>query len=178
MKFFTILFFIFSLISPLNLEDEKIIWNENYKLKWSDFKAPYRAGVSYVASTSSGISFSYSYSERDGEIDLNITVHSNFYPEKSWVNPEEASEYILAHEQAHFDISEIHARMLRKKISETTFSKKVKMELTNLYNSVNEDRETMQRLFDKESDHSKNKEKELEWETFIKQQLQDYDRWK
>jgi len=169
MKIFAILFFVFSSFLPSAIEDEKIVWNENYRLKWSDFKAPHRSGVSYVASTSSGISFSYSYSEINGVIDLNITVHSNFYPEKSWVNPKEISAYILAHEQAHFDISEIHARILRKKISETTFSKKVKKELTTLYSNVDEKRIAMQRLFDKESDHSKIKEKELEWESYIKQ---------
>jgi len=178
MKIFAILFFVFSSISPSTLEDEKIVWNENYRLEWSDFRASHRSGVSYVASTSSGISFSYSYSEKNGVIDLNITVQSNFYPESSWVNPKEASAYILAHEQAHFDISEIHARILRKRISETTFSKKIKKELTSLYNNVDGKRIAMQRLFDKESDHSKIKEKELEWEAFIKQQLKDYDRWK
>ena len=178
MKFITILFFFFTTISPSVIEDEKIIWNENERLAWSDFRAKHRSGVSYVASTSSGISFSYSYSDRNGKIDLNITIQSNFYPESSWVNPKEASDYILAHEQAHFDISEIHARILRKKVSETTFSKNVKKELTNMYNSVDEQRVAMQRLFDKESDHSKIKEKELEWESFIKQQLKEYDHWK
>ena len=178
MKFLAILFFIFSFALPSAIEDEKIVWNENERLSWSDFKATHRLGVSYVASTSSGISFSYSYFERDELIDLNITVHSNFYPKKSWVNPKEASAYILAHEQAHFDISEIHARILRKKISETTFSKKIKKELATLYSSVNNDRETMQELFDEESNHSKIKGKEVEWEAFIKQQLKTYDRWK
>jgi len=178
MKFLAILFFFFTTIPPSTLEGEKIQWSEEYRLSWSDFKAPHRSGVSYVASTSSGISFSFSSSEINGEIDLNIIVHSNFYPEKSWVNPKEASDYILAHEQAHFDISEIHARILRKKISETTFSKKAKKELTALYNSVDEKRIAMQHLFDKETDHSKIKDKEVEWEAYIKQQLKDYDRWK
>jgi len=178
MKFLAILFFFFTTISPSTIEDEKIIWNENHRLAWSDFKSKHRSGVSYVASTSSGISFSYSYLEKNGVVDLNITVHSNFYPESSWVNPKEASAYILAHEQAHFDISEIHARILRKKISEKTFSKKVKKELTALYNSVDKKRVAMQRLFDKETDHSRVKGKEVEWEAFIKQQLKAYGRWK
>ena len=178
MKLFTFLFIVSTMISPSAIEDEKIIWSEDYKLTWSDFKAPHRQGVSYVASTSSGMSFSYTSSNKNGEIDLKITIHSNFYPKSSWVNPEEASDYILAHEQAHFDISEIHARILRKKISETTFSKNSKKELTALYKSVEEKRVAMQRLFDKESDHSKIKAKEMEWEAFIKKQLLHYDRWK
>ncbi len=178
MKFLFILIFVTSSISPSIIEDGKIIWSEDYRLAWSDFKAPHRQGVSYVASTSSGVSFSYYYFDKNGEIDLKVTIHSNFYTESSWVNPEEASDYILAHEQAHFDISEIHARILRKKISETTFSKNVKKELSALYNAVEKERVAMQKLFDKESDHSKIKEKEFEWEAYIKKQLQEYNDWK
>ena len=178
MKTLGILFLIFTAYSSTTFEDEKIQWSEDYKLQWSDFKAPHRSGVSYVASTTSGISFSYTYSERNGSIDLKVTVLCNFYPESSWVNPNEASEYILGHEQAHFDISEIHARKLRKRISERTFTKNSKKELTDLYNNVNEERENMQRLFDRESDHSKNKEEEFRWEAIIKQQLEKYDHWK
>ena len=178
MKFLYLLIFVTSLISPSIIEEEKIVWREDYRLSWSDFKAPHRQGVSYVASTSSGMSFSYSFADNNGEIEIKATIHCNFYPESSWVNPAEASDYILAHEQAHFDISEIHARILRKKISESTFSANGKKEITDLYYDAEKERVAMQKLFDKESDHSKNKEKELEWEAFIKKQLEDYNDWK
>jgi len=36
----------------------------------------------------------------------------------------------------------------------------------------------MQHKFDSESNHSKNKEKGLEWETYVAQQLIAYERWK
>ena len=36
----------------------------------------------------------------------------------------------------------------------------------------------LQGKFDKETDHSKNSEKEKEWETYIAQQLIKYERWK
>lgn len=178
MKFLSILIFVISLISPSVIEEEKIVWSEDYRLSWSDFKAPARKGISYVASTSSGMSFSSSFAANKGEIEIKATVLCNFYPEKSWVNPAEASDYILGHEQAHFDISEIHARILRKKISETTFSANGKKEITDLYYGIEKERIAMQKLFDKESDHSKIKEKELEWEAFIKKQLEDYNDWK
>ncbi len=178
MKFLTILFLAFQLFVPSSNEGEKIVWNENYKLTWADFKGKPKVGYGYVASTSSGISFSYSYSEKNGRINFEATVKSNFYPENSWYIPSEASKYILKHEQTHFDISELHARMLRKKISETTFSKKIKKEIEALYDDAEEKRREMQHLFDDESDHSKIKEKELAWETYVTKQLQIYERWK
>jgi len=179
MKFITILFLFFSVIVPSGNEDEKIAWNENQKLSWSDFKAAPK-GNGYVASTSSGISFSYNFSYKEtGEIiDLDVSITSYFYPENSWFISSEASEYILKHEQTHFDISELHARILRKKISETSFSKNLKIEIEAIYKSVEDKRRDMQHLFDDESDHSKIKEKEMEWEVFVEAQLKSYANWK
>jgi len=179
MKFIAIIFLFFSVIFPSANEDEKIAWNENQKLSWSDFKAPPK-GNGFVASTSSGISFSYNFSYKEtGEIiDLDVSITSYFYPEKSWFITSEASEYILKHEQTHFDISELHARILRKKISEASFSKNLKEEIEAIYKSVEDKRRAMQHLFDGESDHSKIKEKELEWEAYIAQQIKMYERWK
>ena len=85
MKFFFIIFLFFSIIIPSVNEDKKIAWNENYKLSWSDFKAASK-GNGYVASTSSGISFSYTFSFTEtGEIiNLDVSITSYFYPENSW----------------------------------------------------------------------------------------------
>ena len=179
MKFLTIIFLFFSVIIPSNNEDEKIAWSEKNKLSWSDFKAAPK-GNDYVASTSSGISFSYtfSYTETREIIDLDVSITSYFYPNNSWYIPSEVSQYILNHEQTHFDISELHARILRKKISETTFTKNLKIEIEAIYKRVEDERRNMQHLFDKESDHSKIKEKELEWEAVVAKQLKKYKPWK
>lgn len=178
MKFLIPFFFLFISLSVFSQNENKIIWTEGERLTWSDFNGKHRTGVSYVASTTSGIAFSYSVSENKGKRDLDVKVTSNFYPESSWINPENATPYILAHEQAHFDISELHARILRKEIAATTFGKNLKKELSNLYKSVEERRVAMQHQFDLESDHSKIPDEELRWEVFIKEQLEKYDRWK
>ena len=180
MKFFIILFFVFSIISSPSAEEVKIIWSEEYKLTWSDFKASKTTTSDYVASTSSGISYTYSYTYTDTQtrIITNIIITSNFYPYKSWYNKKEVSDYILKHEQTHFDISELHARILKKRVAKITFSETTDTELEFLYYKTEKERITMQHRFDGESNHSKNKEKELEWEIYIAQQLKKYERWK
>lgn len=157
---------------------DKIKWNENQKLTWEDFRGPRTKGGSYVASTASGISFSYSHKEVNGVIDYEYEVACHFYPNESWYDKARASDYILKHEQTHFDISELHARMLRKHISEADFSLNVKQEIRALYEAAEVDRRVMQDKFDSESDHSKNKEMEYRWETFVAQQLIAYERFK
>ena len=56
-----LLFFI-----PSEIDEEKIPWNEDRKLTWADFRGVPNGPLHYVASTNSGVSFSYSYRERNG----------------------------------------------------------------------------------------------------------------
>jgi len=157
---------------------EKIEWSEDHRLSWSDFKGEPNRNSGYVASTNSGISFSYSYGFKYDELVLDYEVKSNFYPNLSWYLPSIVTENTLKHEQAHFDISEIHARILRKRISETHFTKNVETEIDSLYNQVEVERRAMQNQFDEETDHSNIRDKEIAWEKFVAQQLKDFDDWK
>ena len=180
MKLITFLFFVFTSIFSSNLEEEKIPWSEDYQLTWADFKSLSAHGGGFVASTSSGIAYSYSfgYDGSKGKMASIVKVSCNFYPERSWYSKKDASDYILKHEQTHFDISEIYARKLRKEIAKTNFSDNMSEELEVLFYKFEDERAAFQKQFDKETDHSKLYDKEIEWELHILKLLKDYDSWK
>lgn len=172
----------FLLIFPLLLfsqkDAEKLLWNEHKKLTWEDFKGKPIPSASFVASTNTGISFQYSYATKNTEVHVEYSVHSFFYPEKSWFQPGKVNQHILNHEQGHFDISELHARMLRKNLAGKSFSKNIKSEIEKIYKEIEQKRQAMQVKFDAETDHSRNQEKEVIWEKYIAKQLKDYEIWK
>ncbi|MCF6308550.1 MAG: hypothetical protein L3J09_11430, partial [Flavobacteriaceae bacterium] len=63
------------LISSFISEEEKIPWSEDYQLTWADFKSPTAHGSGFVASTSSGIAYSFSsFGDSNGNIEINIKV--------------------------------------------------------------------------------------------------------
>ncbi|WP_310992356.1 DUF922 domain-containing protein [Aequorivita marina] len=159
-------------------DSKKIPWNENKKLTWEDFQGTPIPSANFVASTNTGISFQYSYSLKNGDVSVEYTVASFFYPEKSWFQPGKVNQHILNHEQAHFDISELHARILRKNLADKTYTKKVKSEIEGIYRKVEQERRAMQVRFDAETDHSRNVEKEALWEKQIAKQLVNYESWK
>ena len=159
-------------------EEEKIPWSATERLTWTDFRGAPNSSGEYVASTNSGISFGFSYSERNGVGKVDITIVSNFYPDLSWYRPDTVSEYILAHEQTHFDITEIHARKLRKRLSTLPHNREYKDKASTIYNAIEAERRAMQRKYDGETDHSNAKEMEYKWREFVKQQLIDYNNWK
>ena len=162
---------------PSDINDEKIPWSADNKLTWDHFQGSPTLGNGYVASTNSGISFSFSYSVKNGKMELDYSITSNFYPKLSWYKRGHVSPYILKHEQTHFDISELHARKLRKAMLETGFSLDPKDEINAIYNEVERQRREMQRRFDEESDHSKNEAEEYQWEAYVANELSKYGRW-
>ena len=178
MKVVAVLTFLFISLFYSERDEIKIEWSESEKLTWADFQGTESRGQDYAASSSTGISFSYSVKRYEDDFDLDYSVKCHFYPEESWYDRSSASAYILKHEQTHFDISELHARILRKLISEASFSKDLKNEIKAIYKEVEKQRGKMQHRFDSETEHSIKKENEYLWEEFVAKKLRAYDRWK
>jgi hypothetical protein len=166
-----LLIFVFT-VPVLAQENEKVSWDKEKSLNWSDFKASPKKHLPYKANTNSGLSFSWNSTESSSGIVLNYEVGSNFYPYRSWVKEIEEVEYLLAHEQLHFNITELHARKLRKALENYKPSGKMKKELDVIYSEIEKQRRQMQTQFDKETKHSINKEAEFKWRQFVKQELE------
>ena len=177
MQLLSIVILLFFLI-PSEIDEEKIPWNQDRKLTWADFKGVPNGPSDYVASTNSGVSFSYSYRERNGVGEIKFTVVSNFYPDLSWYRPSKISDYILAHEQIHFDISELFARKLRQRLANIPHDRDFKSKAGNVYDQIEADRREMQFQYDVDSNHSNVKEEEFHWRAYIAEQLRVYQRWK
>jgi predicted secreted Zn-dependent protease len=74
------------------------------------------------------------------------------------------TDYILAHEQAHFDITELIARQLHEALQSYVMNKKTfKQDITRIYNDAVRAKEEMQETYDRETNHSRNKLKQNEW---------------
>ncbi|TBW28505.1 DUF922 domain-containing protein [Gramella sp. KN1008] len=151
---------------------EKLRWQEDRPLRWEDFKAEPDESTSYSANTNSGIAYSWDYSTASGKPVLNHEVTSNFYPNLSWVKDIKEKEYLLAHEQLHFDITELHARKLRKALAEYEIGRNIRLDLKRIYNNIETERTSMQKLFDKETGHSENREAEMRWRKYISGELE------
>jgi len=174
MKNLSLLIFFLSIFSIgfSQEKQEKIKWQEGRLLTWDDFKADPEQSSSYSANSNSGISYSWNYSTASGKPILQHQVFTNFYPNLSWVKEIKDQEYLLAHEQLHFDISELHARKLRKALNAYKVGRSIRQDLKKLYNKMEAERVSMQHQFDKESAHSENKSAEIRWRKFVADELE------
>jgi hypothetical protein len=153
-------------------QDLLLTWEKNVPLTWEDFKGLPVPGNPYGAAAHTGISYGYTYSRTGNQVELIFEVSSNFNKNSSWSKKEKQSSALLNHEQVHFDITELHARMLRKAFASTSFSADYKAEIKHLFSTHIQAMQQMQERYDEESDHSMNLPKQAEWENFMREALQ------
>jgi hypothetical protein len=152
--------------------EESIPWSVRRIVGWQDFQSAPMRGTEAVASTSTSLGLAYQL--KDGELSYEITC--NFSKSKSWGLMR--TDYILAHEQGHFDITEICARRLYQELSAYTFNKRTyKQDLTRIYNTVVAEKERMQEVYDRETDHSRNKGIQATWQDSIQKMLDESQDW-
>ncbi|MEX0290509.1 MAG: DUF922 domain-containing protein [Flavobacteriaceae bacterium] len=170
-RYFSFLIFLIT-FTGLSQEYETILWSSDHRLSWDDFKAKPSGPSRAAAITASGISYQFSTMESNGEYELDYTVSTYFYPNKSWYQPEVCDEVILSHEQLHFDISELFARKMRRILEETRFTKNVKSEVKSIYRKINKELAEFQNLYDDETNFSRDREQQLLWNKKIAEALE------
>ncbi len=163
------MFFFIALGNP---PEKQLVWDSAYRLSWSDFKGQPQENVDAVAITASGLSSSFSARTSPTRlVDYTYTVIAHFYPEKSWFKPGKVNEIVLAHEQLHFDITELNARKLRQNIAEFNFTLNIKPEMNFLVDKANKDLAIMQELYDDQSNYSMSIEAQKKWQIYVKNEL-------
>lgn len=151
--------------------EESYAWDANRKLTWNDFKGVVPPDSAPAATTASGISYKYSANLLHHEVQLDFEVNAFFYPNESWYKPKVCNDLILSHEQLHFDISELFARKMRKRLNETSFSDNVKAEIRSIYKETLKELSDFQDCYDWETNFSRNRVQQLRWNEQIAKAL-------
>lgn len=82
----------------------------------------------------------------------------------------------MSHEQGHFDIAELFARKLRKAFKEYIFNPKtIEADYNKIFSRIKTERSKMDALYDKETNLSRNKSKQLYWNKKIEAELKKFE---
>ncbi|MBU2939514.1 DUF922 domain-containing protein [Lacinutrix sp. C3R15] len=168
-------------ISILTFQQKElsINWSASNTLSWADFKAAAESDSKAVAITASGITFGYSIKKRNNDIvGFNTKIEAHFYPNKSWVKIKQADNHILAHEQFHFNITELFARKFRQRVAQLQVSQDVNVVLDKIHQEINQELANFQELYDTETDFSRNYELQSHWQNHIEIELAKLDKYK
>ncbi len=170
----------------------------NHLLTWDDFR-----GIPdlWLIATGSGAVIkadlkhetSYELEMVQGTCHYSLTKVEGFaYMSRieSWVNPIMKSFYTLQHEQIHFDIAEVHAKIFNKRVenellnreflcpvgSDLWFQSKIKMEsnaqATAILNQIRELMWFMQEVYDVQTNHGEDYTQQKAWDNRIRELLE------
>jgi hypothetical protein len=158
--------------NPYHTSEEEIRWNKSQRLDWDDFKARPDRRSQMDALTESGISFSWGCDARG----FKHETYSMFIPSKSWVKTK--TPELLRHEQLHFDITELHARKIRKYFGELRNPCRLGQSgINSAAQKLIRESTEMQNQYDRETMHSENEGEQRRWEQQIATELAILDSW-
>lgn len=107
-----------TLMSFTFVKDNFILWQENKKLKIQDFKADNKDTIKVnrqqFLGAISAIRIEYSSFQRNKNSVPDFSIKTYFDPNESWMLLK--NDYVLQHEQIHFDLTELYARKMRKSV--------------------------------------------------------------
>jgi predicted secreted Zn-dependent protease len=176
MKKFLLGFVTLLFISFTSLSQNITVKGKPYagQLTWKDFMGKPDAGSPFNANTGfkfntrlKSISFKADKAVlNDFEIDLELDT------KLTWVKKGKETDYLLKHEQGHFDIAILLSRGILKQVSESHFTKtNFQTGINKIVNTVAEKYRKMGIDYDKETDHSANTTAQQKWDFFLEEAL-------
>lgn len=167
--FLTLFFFsptVFSQKLPESENDTLIMWSKDRKLTSNDFVKTRLEGNK---AAQSDIAIDVITRPVEGKYKNYVLVY--FLKLESTI--ETITPDIIRHEQFHFNIAELYGRKIRKKLVEITKGSIDKTVYKESINKIYDEYFQYQNRYDKETNHSINKQAQINWEKKIAKELQE-----
>ena len=156
-----------------NPANDTIYYSINRLLTWDDFKGVPDYNSPGGAITASGFAFNANMNMIGKDIYLNISVYTFFSKKNSWKKPNINSSYHLVHEQHHFDIARLGSQKLIAELAKAHFTRKnYAALLTSIFDKVYRENQSIQFQYDRQTNHSLDLKKQLEWNDRIDAQIE------
>lgn len=163
-----------------NLGSSRLLeWDSKRPLTWDDFQGNPDESSEHDAETESTLRSQWNGIVVEGGIKVTeVKATAFFSPDESWVKDGKKTKELLNHEQGHFDIAQIFA--LKKQLAMNTLigqifpnEAAVKAAIIAVCDNIDAEWNAFDDLYDDETDHSKDADKQKEWDKKIKKMLKD-----
>ena len=172
MRFFLLFLISFvSLAASHSPQNRHLAWERKEPLQWIHFQGKPEADDNiHGAVTYAGIDLMVDKIQFPNGT-IRFKARAIFDKKRSWVKEENQDLALLAHEQLHFDITEVYGRKLVLKLNELRLSKNDKAQIRKWQNRYWQAQLNAQKLYDKESVHGINAEQQQAWRSLIDAEL-------
>jgi len=155
------------LYSTILTDSNTFSWTKDRKLVWSDFLGKPDKSNPAAALTYTDIKMNASL---NNDV-INISVENVFNKNLSW-SKNKNSASLLAHEQLHFDITEVYTRKIRQKMNEIATVETMQNGTINKESSkILREWKLFQNKYDEETKHGILIDKQKEWQLKVEKLL-------
>ena len=148
-----------------NIVVDQVSWSVNRRLSWEDFKGNPDHNNPHHALTAANLAVNAVCKDKGFTYQVNCVFLAN----ESWSKNKE-SEKLLKHEQLHFDLTEVHARLLRRQLQYLNCTN-LKDKLNDTVSSAFARWKSEQEAFDTSSKHGLHAENERLWAANVSKRL-------
>jgi hypothetical protein len=145
-------------------DNDTVYYSYKRKLNWGDFRGPAKFGSRWAAQvfTSFGMELHTKIQNRTLKIYLKVRTFTD--KTISWVHPANKNDYVLAHEQLHFDIAKLIAEQFKSHLktmplSVEDYSSEIQYQYIEFYKKLSK----MQASYDGETEHGLKKDEQKRW---------------
>ena len=147
--------------------DSTLLWDAARRLTWADFCGTPAPTDQLHALTAADIAVQVTCSGDK----LTVSVQAIFRPFESWTRSPDSAP-LLRHEQVHFDLTEIHARLLRARLGKLRMTcRQAQTDLQPLIDAAFATWKRAQDQYDEESNHGLDPKGQARWEQQVAAQL-------
>ncbi len=151
---------------------ENIYYKSDVKLNWQNFKGTPPPPSSVAAITSSGFGYKGNIETLGKLSTINIAVYCYFNKNKSWVRPTKTTNYILNHEQRHFDASYLAASIFMQKLKNTAITvANFNSVVPQIYKECCAILNTLQHTYDSETMNGQIADKQEKWNKYFNENI-------
>lgn len=154
---------------------ESVVSKKIPKIDWDDFLGVPNESSRWLAYTTWHVLYNYRILPKRGKNTVVLHVHCLLKKKKSWVKWRD--ECLLNHERGHYLMGWICALEFKRKVQETKFgglsSASIEVEISRLFKVTRNEIMKLEKLYDEETKHYRDREKQKLWDEKIAQWLEE-----
>lgn len=156
-------------------DGDTLYYHSERPLNWKDFMGAPSVLSRWAAQIFTSFGFEARSSVNNRVLELRVKTKVWMDKTISWVRQDAKNDYVLDHEQLHFDITRLTAERFRRHLksisfSSEDFSSEIQYQYIEFYRKHTE----LQQRYDEETSHGINKPQQAEWVKRVREELRSY----
>ncbi|WP_428663790.1 DUF922 domain-containing protein [Runella sp.] len=162
-------------LPPPSKADTLVYYNPKRPLIWQDFQGAPTVFNRWAAQVFTSFGFEARSAVKNRTLELRVKTKVWIDKTISWVRPDSKNDYVLDHEQLHFDVTRLTAERFRRKLQSMTFSvEDFSSEIQYQYLEFYRLHSQLQQQYDDETNHGINQGMQAAWAKKVRDELRSY----